>query len=185
MAGFAIAATMSSVADAKGLSPQKAGLLLAFGVFVLDQAVKFIVSDVLYLAAKGEIRILPIFDLRWVQNYGVSMGYLTADSDLERWLLVIMTGLISFGVLIWLLREKLRAEALILGLVLGGALGNILDRARLGYVVDYADLHFGSWQPFYVFNVADAAISIGVVLLLLRALFVRREEAPVSEVRDA
>ena len=58
-----------------------------------------------------------------------------------------------------------------LGLVLGGALGNLLDRARLGHVVDFADLHFGSFQPFLVFNVADAAITIGVVVLLARALF--------------
>ena len=54
-------------------------------------------------------------------------------------------------------------------------MGNIIDRARLGYVVDYADLHFGGWQPFYVFNLADAAISVGVVILLLRAFFVRDE----------
>ena len=60
-----------------------------------------------------------------------------------------------------------------LALVLGGALGNIVDRVRLGFVVDFLDLHFGEWRPFLVFNVADAAISIGVVILLLRAVFIR------------
>ncbi len=58
-------------------------------------------------------------------------------------------------------------------MVLGGAAGNILDRTRLGYVVDFADLHFGQWRPFLVFNVADAAITIGVLILLIRALFMR------------
>jgi hypothetical protein len=61
------------------------------------------------------------------------------------------------------------------GMVLGGALGNILDRTRHGYVVDFADLHFGVWRPFLIFNVGDAAISIGVVMLLLRAFLTRKE----------
>ena len=93
------------------------------------------------------------------------------------------------GVLVWLWREQARWDQIALGLVLGGALGNILDRVRLGYVVDYADLHFGEWRPFLVFNVADAAITIGVLILLARALFtrdkpaapVKADAAPVSE----
>jgi signal peptidase II len=68
-----------------------------------------------------------------------------------------------------------------LGLVLGGALGNILDRVRHGYVVDFADLHFGDFRPFLVFNVGDAAISIGVVILLLRAFLARKEGQQGSE----
>ena len=68
-----------------------------------------------------------------------------------------------------------RRLVIALGMVLGGALGNILDRVRLGYVVDYADLHFGTFRPFLVFNVGDAAISIGVVILLLRAFLTRKE----------
>ena len=68
-----------------------------------------------------------------------------------------------------------------LGLVLGGALGNILDRIRLGYVVDFADLHFGEWRPFLVFNIADAAITIGVLILLVRALLIREKRPDPSE----
>ena len=79
-------------------------------------------------------------------------------------------------------RETNRTDLFALGLVLGGALGNIVDRVRLGYVVDYADLHFGDWSPFLVFNIADAAISIGVLILLARALLVRdKGEAPVEK----
>ena len=64
-----------------------------------------------------------------------------------------------------------------LALIAGGALGNILDRSRSGYVVDFADLHFGEFRPFYIFNVGDAAISIGVVILLVRAFLVRNEQS--------
>jgi signal peptidase II len=69
-------------------------------------------------------------------------------------------------------------------MVLGGALGNILDRVRLGYVIDFCDLHFGDWRPFLVFNVADAAISIGVIILLLRA-FLAKPKAPKETIDHA
>ena len=77
----------------------------------------------------------------------------------------------------WIGREKNRLDQAALGMVLGGALGNILDRARHGYVVDFADLHFGAFRPFLIFNVGDAAISIGVAILLLRAFLTRKEDA--------
>ena len=77
--------------------------------------------------------------------------------------------------------SALRQERLGLALVLGGALGNIADRVRLGYVVDFADLHFGGWQPFLVFNVADAAITLGVLVLLVRALLMRDKRDIPSE----
>ena len=126
--------------------------------------------------------LLDIFDLRWVENRGVSMGFLTATSDLTRWLLVALTAAISVGVVFWLWREKRRDDTVALALVLGGALGNIVDRVRYGYVVDFADLHFGDWRPFLIFNVADAAITIGVLLLLFRALLTRERKAPHKDV---
>ena len=88
-----------------------------------------------------------------------------------------MTAAIATFVAVWLWREKRRDDTIALALVLGGALGNILDRSRLGYVVDFADLHFGEWRPFLVFNVGDAAITIGVLLLLVRALLMRESKA--------
>ena len=80
-------------------------------------------------------------------------------------------------------QEEERGDQLALGMVLGGALGNIVDRVRFGYVVDFVDLHFGDFRPFFVFNVGDAAISIGVVILLLRAFLVRSEKAPEGDER--
>jgi signal peptidase II len=106
------------------------------------------------------------------------MGFLTANSETTRWLLVALTTAIALFVAIWLWREKRRDDAWGLALVLGGALGNIVDRIRFGYVVDFMDLHFGEWRPFLVFNVADAAITIGVLLLLLRALLTRKDKPP-------
>jgi len=163
--------------------------LLAFGIaaliFVADQLIKWIVINPLALKQARQIALLPIFNLTWVENYGVSLGLLTADSDTSRWLLVALTAAIATGVAVWIWREKVRADALALAMVLGGALGNIVDRARFGYVVDYADLHFGSFQPFLVFNVADAAITIGVLLLLLRALLTREPKTPGKARDDA
>ena len=144
-------------------------------IFIADQLTKWLVSGPLQLQAVRQIFVLPVFSLTWTENRGISLGLLTADGELGRWLLVGMTAAIAAGIAWWITREHKRGDQLALGLVLGGALGNILDRIRLGYVVDFADLHFGDFRPFLVFNVADAAISIGVVILLLRALLVRPE----------
>ena len=152
------------------------GYVLALLVFALDQATKWVVTFPLQLNFRKEIEILPFFDLRWVENYGVSMGLLSASSETTRWLLVAMTLAIALFVAVWLWREKRRDDAWGLALVLGGALGNIVDRIRFGYVVDFMDLHFGEWRPFLVFNIADAAITIGVLLLLVRALLTRKEK---------
>lgn len=151
------------------------GYVLALLVFVFDQATKWVVTYPLQLQFRQKIELLPFFDLTWVENRGVSMGFLTASDDTTRWLLVAMTSAIALFVGVWLWREKRRDDAWGLALVLGGALGNIVDRIRFGYVVDFMDLHFGAWRPFLVFNIADAAITIGVLLLLLRALLTRKE----------
>jgi len=150
---------------------------LAAIIFVVDQLTKWIVSVPLALQARGQVELLPIFNLTWVENNGISLGLLNATTPTGRWMLVAMTAAIAIGVAWWIMREEKRGDQLALALVLGGALGNIVDRVRHGYVVDFADLHFGAFRPFLVFNVADAAISIGVVILLLRAFLVR-EKAP-------
>ncbi|HXH52464.1 MAG TPA: signal peptidase II [Sphingomicrobium sp.] len=152
------------------------GFAVAGVVFVLDQVTKWLVIGPLALQEVRQITILPIFNLTWTENYGISLGMLQATSDTMRWVLVAVTAAIAAGVAWWIGREKARGDQLALGMVLGGALGNIVDRVQFGYVVDFADLHVGGFRPFLVFNVADAAISIGVVILLLRAFLVRKEE---------
>jgi signal peptidase II len=156
-------------------------LIVAFLVFVLDQATKWVVAYPLQLEFRGTIEIVDFFNLTFVRNTGVSLGLLSADGDLGRWLLVAMTAAIAIFVALWLWREKRRDDSTALAFVLGGALGNIVDRTRLGYVLDYADLHFGAWRPCLVFNVGDAAITIGVLLLLVRALLMRDGRAKKKE----
>jgi signal peptidase II len=155
------------------------GIMLASFVFIADQIVKFAMIGPLALQSRREIVILPQFSLTWAENYGVSMGFLEAKSESQRWMLVALTAVIALIVAAWMWREKLRGDVLALSLVLGGAAGNIVDRVRYGYVVDYADLHFGTFRPFYIFNLADACITFGVLILLARAFLMR--EKPVEE----
>lgn len=147
---------------------------LAAVVFLLDQLVKHWIVNIVQLEEKITIPVLPFFSLTWVENRGVSMGMLTADTEVGRWLLVGLTALIATVVAVWIRRERLWPESVALGLILGGALGNIVDRVRFGYVVDFVHLHWGPWS-FYVFNIADAAITIGVIILLFRALIGRSD----------
>ncbi len=164
------------------------GLLTALLVFAIDQGAKYYVTGPMAINSLGDVReIVEIFAFRFVPNIGVSLGLLPAGGEATRWGLVALTGAIAAGVLVWMTRENNRQDQMALGLVLGGALGNILDRVRFGYVVDFADLHFGEWRPFLVFNVADAAITIGVLILLVRALLVRDKPATTNDaaVRDS
>lgn len=149
------------------------GIMLASLIFIADQAVKYAMIVPLQLKSRTLIHIISFFDLRWAENRGVSMGMLEADSEAQRWMLVGLTAVIAIIVSVWMWREKLRGDVLALAMVLGGALGNIVDRVRYGYVVDYADFHLGQFRPFFIFNLADACITLGVVILLARALLIR------------
>lgn len=172
-----------SATDPRLRANRMLGVAIALAVLILDQLAKWIVVHPLRLEEQGSdgIAFAPFFRFVFTANRGVSMGFLTADSHVMRWILVALTAAISAFVFAWLWREKRRDDALALALVLGGALGNILDRVRLGYVVDFADLHFGDIHPFLVFNLGDAAITIGVLLLLVRALLTRDRKTPSED----
>lgn len=161
--------------------PAPLGFALAAVVFLADQALKWLVTGPLGLDRDGEqLMLTSFFNLTRTSNYGISLGLLTAQSDQARWLLVGLTAAIALVVAVWMLREKRLADVVSLGLVLGGALGNIVDRVRVAHVIDYADLHFGDWRPFLVFNLADAAITIGVLIILARS-FLSREKRPQDD----
>lgn len=175
----------------------RAGLGVAAAVFAADQAVKYAVTTMLGLNQLGDVRsFVSFFQLSFVSNCGVSLGLVQTDSALARWALVLLTGGIACGVLLWLLRERKSVDQVALGLVFGGALGNIADRVLPpgvlgkvsasalhypGCVIDFADLHFGEWRPFLVFNLADAAITTGVLVLLGRALLTRDKGRTVEK----
>ena len=158
---------------------RKLGLAAALVVLLLDQVMKYVVVQILELPYRPNdpVVLAPFFSLTFTKKFGVSMGFLSADTDLGRWLLGAMLALMSAFVTWWLWRDRNRDDAVALGLILGGALGNIGDRVRLGYVVDYDDFHIGAWRPFLIFNLADAAITIGVLILLARALLLREKAA--------
>ena len=101
------------------------GLSVAAVVFLLDQLIKYIVTVPLQLQSRGDegLFLLPFFDLRWIENRGISMGFLIADSNVARWLLVGMTAAIALFVAAWMWREKSRQEVFALSLVLGGEIG--------------------------------------------------------------
>ena len=158
------------------MAERKLGFAVAAIIFALDQLTKWIVTGPLGIDQLGDqLTLLPIFNLTYTENNGISLGLLNATNPVGRWMLVALTSGIALGVAWWIGKEKNRLDQAALGMVLGGALGNILDRLRFGYVIDFADLHFGDFRPFLVFNVGDAAISIGVVILLLRAFLTRKE----------
>jgi signal peptidase II len=161
------------------------GFAVALGVLVLDQLVKWLVTHPLGVNEIGDqMVLLPIFNFTYTQNEGISLGLLNATNPIGRWMLVGLTSAIAVGVAVWIGRERNRLDQVALGMVLGGALGNILDRVRFGYVVDFADLHFGTVRPFLVFNVGDAAISIAVVILLLRAFLTRKDHHEGQEPKE-
>jgi len=163
------------------MAERRLGLLIALAVLGLDQLAKWVVTGPLQVQSVDHFYLLPFFQLTYTQNNGISLGLLNATTEVGRWMLVALTSTIAIGVAFWMGREKNRIDQIALGMVLGGALGNILDRTLHGYVVDFADLHFGEFRPFLIFNVGDAAISIAVVILLLRAFLSRKEQTTGSD----
>ena len=125
----------------------------------------------------GGIEVSGIFDLTMVWNRGVSFG-LGQSEGIMRWVLVALTVAIAVGFAIWLFKAQRKLTAIALALVVGGAIGNVIDRVVFGAVVDFLDFS-GIWEPYffnYIFNVADAAISVGAVLLFVDQFLMMREE---------
>jgi lipoprotein signal peptidase len=146
------------------------GGLAATGVVALDQASKFAAAR--YSASGGDapFALTPFLDfaLRW--NRGISFSLLANGSAYGRWLLLALTLVVTAAIGLWLWRARAAIVGLGLGAIIGGALGNGYDRLAYGAVADFLDLHlFG--RHFFVFNLADAAINVGVALLILDALF--------------
>ena len=154
------------------------GLAGALTVALLDQASKAWIVEIVRLQDrwKQHIELTPIFDLTYVQNYGASFGML-AGGGFSRVLLTVIALGISGWLAVWLGRLERRWAAFGAAFIIGGALGNMIDRVRLGYVVDFFDFS-GLYFP-WVFNVADICIDIGIGFLLLDA-FLTRDKAPKS-----
>ena len=156
------------------LSPyMRGGAILAAVCLVLDQISKWLILNVVDLDVVHHIEILPFFSLTMVWNKGISMGLLQMESDTGRWLLIAGTAAVTVFLVHWLRKAENQLVGLSLGAIIGGAIGNIIDRFAYGAVADFVHLHapttMGDYS-FWVFNVADAGISLGVVGLLIDSL---------------
>ena len=150
------------------------GLLVAALVAVADQAIKLWLLLVFELGSKGLVRVAPGIDLVLTWNTGISYGLFQQSSDAGRWVLIGIKILAVVLLTIWLTRTSTRLTALALGLIIGGALGNAVDRLAFGAVADFVLLYVATaeWRfDWYVFNLADAAIVAGVIGLLYESLF--------------
>ncbi|WP_338666201.1 signal peptidase II (plasmid) [Pararoseomonas sp. SCSIO 73927] len=144
------------------------GLAFAALALAVDQTTKAAALAAAPALAQG-VELLPFFDLVLVYNRGVTFGLLASDHPAGRWLLILLTSAVSIGLLVWLTRAQSRTQAAALGLILGGALGNLVDRLRHGAVTDFLDFHVQGYH-WPAFNLADSGIVLGVALLLFGEL---------------
>jgi signal peptidase II len=143
-------------------------LWLTLAVVILDQWSKAAIEN--FLPLKGVRELLPVFNLTRWHNPGAAFNFLAGASGWQRWALIALAGTVCIALIVWLQRLSRDANVLAAGLalVLAGAAGNVIDRARFGYVVDFIQVH---WQEYFfpTFNVADTSITLGAGLLLLDA----------------
>ncbi len=147
------------------MSQARAGLATAIITFVADQLSKLWILFVVRLEDTGPWQLLPFMEFVMVWNRGISYGLFQQSSNLGRWALVVLSIAAAIWLSFWLRRSVRRLEAVGLGLIIGGALGNVIDRIAYGAVADFVHLHWGTFS-WYVFNIADAAIVVGVAALL-------------------
>ena len=148
-----------------------AWLVLSAVIIALDLHTKQLASDNLVLYRPQEV--FSWLNMTLAHNYGAAFSFLSDAGGWQRWFFTILASTVSLVLLVWLIRlpRKDWLTALGLAMILGGAIGNLVDRIRLGYVVDFIDFHIGDWH-YPAFNVADSAITCGVILLLLDVLLV-------------
>lgn len=164
-------------------------LLVSLAVLLLDQWSKWLVET--HLSSYASFEVIPgMLDFIHIRNTGVAFGLFAAHNDTGRVLLLLGLGLLALGFVayyFWLVPLRDRFLLWALALVLGGAVGNLVDRVAQGGVTDFVDFYVGTWH-WHTFNVADSAISVGIVLMILSAFFGPRpqaDEASASQTGDA
>jgi signal peptidase II len=154
-------------------APFRSGLIAAVVTLVLDQASKLWLLFVFDIGRRGAVKLTPFFDLVLAWNPGISFGWLQNDSPLAQIALLIVKAMAVIVLAIWMARSRTILATVALGLIIGGAIGNAVDRLAYGAVVDFALFHVrigGNDFNWYVFNLADVAIVAGVAALLYDSL---------------
>ena len=161
------------MSNCKGNGSFSLGLILAFCVLALDQVSKWwIVTEV--MNPPRFIPVFPSFNLVMGWNRGISFGIFDSNSPPNQWLLIALALVVVAVLLVWLKRDDSRLVSAALGMIVGGALGNVIDRIHYGAVADFLDFYIGDFH-WPAFNVADTGITIGAVILVLETLFVGSE----------
>ena len=145
------------------------GLPVTVLALILDQVTKVLVYDRLWQPPR-RVELLGFLDLVPVENRGISFGLFQGQGNTGVWLISAFALTVSLGLGFWMSRVSRRWPALALGLIIGGALGNVIDRLRFGWVIDFIDFHVSTWH-WPAFNIADTAITVGVGILLIDGLF--------------
>lgn len=151
------------------MPPLRAGILAAMVTLVADQASKLWLLNVFDLARRGVVKVTPFFDLVLAKNVGISFGWLQNDGQAAQLALMAVKVVAVVALAIWMVRSHTRLATVALGLIIGGAIGNGIDRFAYGAVIDFALFHIeigGNIYNWYVFNLADVAIVAGVAALL-------------------
>jgi signal peptidase II len=147
----------------------RAGIAAAFATLVIDQASKLWLLYVFDIGHRGTVRVTPFFDLVLAWNIGISFGWFQNDSPVVQTTLMVVKALAVIALAIWMARSRTVLASIALGMIIGGAIGNAIDRIAYGAVADFALFHIrigGNTFNWYVFNLADAAIVAGVMALL-------------------
>jgi signal peptidase II len=150
-------------------APLRSGALAGIITLVLDQASKLWLLDVFDIAHRGTVQVTPFFDLVLAWNIGISFGWLQNDGQAAQLALMAVKAVAVVALAIWMVRSQTVMATVALGMIIGGAIGNAIDRLAYGAVVDFALFHVeiaGKVYNWYVFNLADVAIVAGVALLL-------------------
>lgn len=154
-----------------------AWLWLTLAIIVLDQWTKWLITS--NFVEYQSLTLLPVFDLIRLHNEGAAFSFLSNASGWQRWMFTALGIGVSAGLVVWLKRLPARGQSLLaaaLALIIGGALGNVIDRVLLGHVIDFIHVHYGQWY-FPAFNVADSSITVGAILLILDSVLSGRRAA--------
>ncbi len=151
-------------------------MAISLVVVIADQVTKLAIIE--HIDHYGRVELLSFLNLTHQKNYGAAFSFLADAGGWQRWFFIVLASVVSAVIAVWIWRIRDEGPAILaagLALVLGGALGNVIDRIRLGYVTDFIQVWFGSWA-FPSFNIADSAITVGAALLIIDSLFVSGRE---------